>query len=109
MGESVIASGHQEVFCRWLGLDVAASYSGGNTSSLRQLEEIIQKGQSSGVRFIIANLQEGEQQSRALSAHLGAESVVFSNFPDMSPGQQTFFDLVRDNIDNLIQAATNQR
>jgi ABC-type Zn uptake system ZnuABC Zn-binding protein ZnuA len=102
--EKVIISGHQEVFCRWLGLDVVASYSGANATSPRQLLDIIEKGRDSHVRYVIANLQEGGQEGEALAAHLGAKMVTFSNFPNMGKGQESFYDLVRWNLENLIQA-----
>ena len=102
--EKVIVSGHQEVFCKWLGLDVAASYSGASATSPRQLMDIIQKGRVSHVRDVITNLQEGSQQGEALAAHLGAKLVTFSNFPDMGKGQESFYDLVRWNLENLIRA-----
>ena len=102
--EKVIVSGHQELFCRWLGLDVVASYSGANATSPRQLLDIIEKGRDSHVRYVIANLQEGGQEGEALATHLGAKMVTFSNFPNMTKGQESFYDLVRWNLENLIQA-----
>ncbi|MBN1901651.1 zinc ABC transporter substrate-binding protein [Candidatus Sumerlaeota bacterium] len=103
-GARVIASGHQEVFSRWLGLDVIATYSGGQSSSLNQLREILDKGKESGIRFIIANEQEGRQQAEALASHLRAPLVFFSNFPDMTPEQNRFDLLVRSNLDELERA-----
>ncbi len=105
-GEEVVASGHQAVFAKWLGLNVVATYSGASASTPRELEKVIDKGRSSRVRFIIANLQEGNQQSDALAAHLGAKVVVFSNFPNMTPQQDTFAALIRTNINNLLNANT---
>jgi len=107
--EKVIVSGHQEVFCKWLGLDVAASYSGANATSPRQLLDIIEKGRDSNVRYVIANLQEGSQEGEALAKHLGAKMVTFSNFPSMGKGQESFYDLVRWNLENLIRAGKEKQ
>lgn len=104
-GAKVIASGHQEYFCRWLGMDVAASYSGGEATSPNQLKEILEKGKTSGIRLIVANRQEGRQQAEALSTHLGVPFVLFGNFPDMGGKQNSFGDLVRSNLDKLKNAA----
>ena len=108
LGAKVIASGHQAVFCRWLGLNVIASYSGGNASTPKELQEIIEKGKGSGVEYIIANLQEGRQQAEALSARLDAPVVTFSNFPQMSLGQMSFTQLVRDNLENLARGKSQK-
>jgi zinc/manganese transport system substrate-binding protein len=104
----VISSGHQDEFCKWLGLDVVASFSGANASNPRDLQELITKGKSSGVIFVIANRQEGIQQADAYAIHLKAKKVIFSNFPDMSDKENTFSDLIRSNINHLIKAAGNK-
>lgn len=107
-GVRVVASGHQEYFCRWLGMDVAATYSGGESSSPNQLKVILEKGKESGISYIIANQQEGRQQAEALSTHLKAPVVLFSNFPDMSDKQKSFDLLVRYNLFELKNAVKRQ-
>lgn len=104
-GTRVVVSGHQAAFCRWLGLEIAGAYSGGEAASPAQLQELVSRGREAGVRFVIANLQEGRQMGEALAYHLGAKVVVFSNFPDMTASQNTFDALVRANVDNLVAAA----
>jgi len=101
-GKKVIASGHQAEFCRWLGLDVAAAWSGSRAAKPRELQEILEKGRDSGIEIVVANLQEGRQQAEALASHLKARLVVMSNFPDMTPDQDSFASLVRWNVDQLI-------
>ena len=107
-GTKVISSGHQAVFCRWLGLDAVAVYSGANATTPQELQNLINKGHKSGVRYVIANLQEGRQMGEALASHLSAQIVVFSNFPDMSPSQNSYYSLVRSNLDRLIECATKK-
>jgi zinc transport system substrate-binding protein len=101
----VVASGHQAVFCRWLGLDVIAAYSGGEAATPAQLEKLIKQGKDAGVRFVIANLQEGKQAGEALAWQLGARLVTFSNFPSMQPEQDTFDELLEYNLQQLLAAA----
>lgn len=103
-GIKVIASGHQDHFCRWLGLNVLASYSGGQATSPNQLKEILDKGKTSGVQLIVANLQEGRQQAEALSMHLDAPFAIFSNFPNMGSSQNSFESLVRSNLNEFMNA-----
>jgi ABC-type Zn uptake system ZnuABC Zn-binding protein ZnuA len=104
-GAEVVASGHQAVFCRWLGLDVVAVYSGGEAATPAQLEDLIKAGRESGVRYVIGNLQEGRQAAEALAWQLGAPIVTFSNFPSMQPEQDTFDELLEHNVQQLIAGA----
>ncbi|MBN1515682.1 zinc ABC transporter substrate-binding protein [Candidatus Sumerlaeota bacterium] len=107
-GAKVMASGHQEKFCRWLGLEPVAMYSGPDTASPAQIEALLQKGKASGVQFVIANQQEGAQAGEALAHQLNAPLVVFSNFPSMSGGETTFDALVRANVANLLKAVESR-
>lgn len=103
-GARVVASGHQAEFCRWLGLDPVAAYSG-DTATPAQIETLIQEGKTAGVRFVIANQQEGRQVGEALAWQLGAKLAVFSNFPAMNAAESSFDALVRQNLANLVAAA----
>ena len=100
----VAASGHQSRFCQWLGLDPAAVYSGSEVSSPAQIEEMLDKGKSSGVRVVIANQQESAQAGEAIAQRLGVPVVVFSNFPSMKDRENTFDELVRMNVERLLGA-----
>ena len=104
-GALVVASGHQAAFCRWLGLEPVAVFSGGDQTTPAALEELIRQGRDSSVRYVIANLQEGRQMGEALGRHLGAPLVTFSNFPSMNPDQNSFDALVRANVDALLAAS----
>ena len=105
VGKKVLSSAHQAVFARWLGLDVVGTFKGSDSETVRALAGVIERGDRAGVKFVIANLQEGDKQAKALSRRLDARVVVFSNFPDMSEREQTFDDLVRANLDRLLEAA----
>ena len=108
-GTRVVASGHQAEFCKWLGLEVVATYSGGEAASPAELTKLVDGGRSAGVRYVITNLQEGRQMGEALAYHLEAKTVVFSNFPDDTGARNTFDGLVRDNVSNLLKAGMGQK
>jgi len=101
-GAPVVASGHQAEFCRTLGLTVAATYSGGDEETVRALKEMIKAGDESSVRVVVANLQEGTARAEALAERLAAPVVVFSNFPAMTEGEDTFDELARNNVARLV-------
>jgi ABC-type Zn uptake system ZnuABC Zn-binding protein ZnuA len=104
----VAVSEHQAEFCRWLGLEAVASYSDGEATTPAELESLISRGKQAGVRFVIANLQEGRQVGEALAWQLGAKLVTFSNFPSMRDGESSFDALVWRNLNKLITVASVQ-
>lgn len=100
-GLRAIASQHQAAFCRRLGLEVVAELSSPDEARLSQLQECLARGREAGVAIVVANLQEGEGPARAVAEALGAPLVVLSNFPSLQPGEETFPELVRANLERL--------
>ena len=107
-GVRAVTSGRQAAFCRWLGLDVVATYSGGEAASPVQLESLIKLGKKAEVRLVVANLQEGRQIGETIAGQLGARLVVFSNFPSMAENQSSFDALLRDNVAQLVRTVCGQ-
>lgn len=101
-GVKVIASGHQSFFCKWLGLDVTAAYSGSDSVSPSALQSLMDRESNAEVRFVISNLQEGGQMGEAIASRLGVPLVVFSNFPSLSAQERDFYSLIRNNLNNLL-------
>lgn len=101
----VLSASHQAAFARWLGLDVVATFEGGDDMTPQALADAIRRADEAGVSFVVANLQQGDRQARALAGRLGARVVVFSNFPAMSTSEATFDGLLRANLDRLLEAA----
>jgi zinc transport system substrate-binding protein len=101
----VVASVHQEAFCRWLGLRPVAAFTGADTAGVEQVDEAIKKGEAAGVKVVVANLPEGRRVADALGARLQATVVVFGNFPALHQGQASFDDLVEANLKALLEAA----
>jgi len=102
-GMPVLASVHQEAFCKWLGLNVVATFSGADTADVGQVDEAVRKGEQAGVKRIVANLPEGRRVADALAERLGAKVVVFGNFPALNDGQSSFEDLLDANIAALLK------
>lgn len=101
----VIASSHQDAFCRWLGLRPVAVFAGADSAGVGQVDHAVRQGEQAGVKLIIANLPEGRRVADALAERLGARVVVFGNFPALGDGQNSFEDLIQANVDALIEAA----
>ncbi len=105
-GEKVICSEHQEQFCKWLGLDVVATFPRAENMSSSFVQQLIAAAEESNVRIVIANLQEGRKAADSIAQRLGASVVVFSNFPAMDSDQAQFEALVLDNVQSLIKGVS---
>jgi len=102
-GRPVLASGHQAAFCRSLGLNVVATFSAADSALPREIDRAAEAGRKAGVRMVIANLPEGRRLADSLAERVGADVVVFANFPE--PNRKHAFDeLVRSNVTQLISA-----
>lgn len=106
-GVAVVASKRQAEFCQWLGMRVVAAYSGSDVASPAALQALVADAKKAHATYVIANLQEGRQFGEAIAEQINAGVIVFSNFPNMSPGQNTFDALVGDNLGQL-QAAVSK-
>ncbi|HBO43964.1 MAG TPA: hypothetical protein DD670_08540 [Planctomycetaceae bacterium] len=103
-GKPVVASVHQETFCRVLGLDVVATLTGGDGARASALDAAVAAGEQAGVKWIIANRPEGRRMADFVADRLGAVVLVFDNFPDS--GEPAAFDrLVRSNVRTLVEGA----
>jgi len=102
----VLASNHQVDFANWLGLETIATFVGSDMETVTGIDNCIKKAEGQDVRFVIANKQEGTALAKALSERLGAKAVVFSNFPEFGREARGFNNLLRANVDSLIQANT---
>jgi zinc transport system substrate-binding protein len=103
-GTPVLASQHQEAFCRLLGLNVVATFSAADSATASAMEDAVAASEKAGVKWIIANLPEGRRMADVLADRLGATVIVFGNFPE--PDEEQSFDaLVRRNVNHLTAAA----
>jgi zinc transport system substrate-binding protein len=99
----VLSSRHQEGFCRWLGLRVVATFSGGDSASLGQLDSAIEAGRKASVRLVVGNQPEGRGAADLLAERLGANVVMFDNFPATPQDKGTYEAMVRENVNRLVQ------
>ncbi len=104
-GLPVVASRHQEAFCRYLGLNVVATFSGSDQAGIAELDNAIRAGRRGAARLVIANLPEGRKAADTLAEKLNAGVVVFGNFPDRGAGHRIFDDLITANLKALTSAA----
>jgi hypothetical protein len=102
---NVLASHRQDGFAQWLGLETVATFVGSDMETVANVDHCLRKAAGRDVRFVIANRQEGTALARALADRLQAKAVVFSNFPQRTPGAEGFDGLVRGNVRGLIEAA----
>ena len=101
-GAPVLCSMHQEEFCRWLGLSVAAVFPSADTASTGGIDQAVTGADAAGVRLVVANRPEGRRAADALADRLCAAVVVFDNFPEPAAAE-AFDSLVRGNISALTE------
>ncbi len=99
-GAAVVTSRHQAAFCRFLGLNVVATFSGADTASIEEIGAAIRDG--TPARAVVANVPEGRRMADALGQRLGVPVVVFDNFPAETSGETGFDALVRGNVERLV-------
>jgi ABC-type Zn uptake system ZnuABC Zn-binding protein ZnuA len=99
-GASVIASRHQEEFCRWLGLNVTHAISRPEDLMPKEWEGV----QSVPADLVVANLQEGTQAAEAIGRRRNLPVAVFSNFPGAPGYGASFEDLLHANMRRLDEA-----
>ena len=104
-GRPVVASIRQQAFCRWLGLEVAATFRGADVEIPQRLRQAYDDGRAARAKLVIANRPEGRRAADFLAERLGGEVVVLGNFPDLGAGHERFDDLVEANLARLLEAA----
>ena len=101
----VLTSNHQADFVNWLGLETIATFVGNDIETAAGIDHCIRKARGREVRFVIANKQEGTAIAKAMAERLGARAVVFSNFPELRGRASGFDELLRANVQTLLEAA----
>jgi len=97
-GAPVLAGEHQAAFCRFLGLNVVATFAGSDTAGIGNIDSAVRSARKAGAKIIIANLPAGRRLADSLAERLGAKVIVFDNFP----AGDGFDKLVRDNVEKLV-------
>jgi zinc transport system substrate-binding protein len=101
----ILVSSHQAEFARWLGLEPVATFVGSDIETVSNIDHCLQQAASHDVRYVVANLQEGTSLAQALAQRLGAQPVVFGNFPQEVAAGKGFDALLRANVAVLLEAA----
>ncbi|MBN2269193.1 MAG: zinc ABC transporter substrate-binding protein [Sedimentisphaerales bacterium] len=101
----IAASSHQADFLKWLGLETIATFIGSDVETAAGVERCLKEAEGQNVRFVVANKQEGSRLAKAIAERLGAEAVVFSNFPERCDSSSGFDELLRANVKHLLEAA----
>ncbi len=103
-GRGVVASEHQAAFCRWLGLEVATTFTASDTTTAADISRAIAAGEKAAATLIVANRPEGRRVADALADRLNARVAVLDNFP-AEAAASGFDAMVRANVRALVEAA----
>jgi len=104
-GKVVVASRLQAEFCRWTGLEVAATFDEADQASLAGIADAVRLGRARKAKAVVCNAQRGLREGQALAERLGVPVVVLSNFPDADGG---YLKLLRANVEALCATLGNE-
>lgn len=96
-----LVSAHQKEFVNWLGLNSLAVFAGRDEATAANLAGNLSTAGKEEVRYVIANKQEGTSIAGMLARNIGAELIVFSNFPsdsDRNTDLPAFDSLLTGNV-----------
>jgi ABC-type Zn uptake system ZnuABC Zn-binding protein ZnuA len=108
-GRPVVASVHQAAFCRWLGLDVAATLPPADSATPAEVQDVLARARQAHAVAVVANEEEGTQAARSVADALGVPVVVLHNFPALTREEPDFEALVRGNVARLAHASKGER
>ncbi|MDI6811600.1 MAG: metal ABC transporter substrate-binding protein [archaeon] len=100
----VICMKWQEVFVKWLGFDIVATYGPPESLSLDDVNKLIKTGREENVTLVIDNLQSGTDFGKELASELGATQVILTNFPGAIPGTETYTKMIEYNARQIFDA-----
>ncbi len=103
----VICMQWQKSFVEWLGFNVVATYGPPERLSMKDVNEIIQKGDTAVL--VIDNLQSGTKLGSQVASEIGARHVVLTNFPGAVPGTESFSEMIEYNATQLFNAVKAYR
>lgn len=105
-GRTVVVSAHQADFCRFLGLEVAGTFSSSDATGVGEIGSLLAATVEAGrpVDLVVANRPEGAKLAEKLAERLGAPVVVLANFPDEGTGYAEWAAMVRGNLAALESA-----
>ncbi len=121
--QPVLASIHQAAFARWLGLNVAGTFTSSELATISSIENSLRQARTSKVKYIIANTPTSVKVARTLAEKTTAQMVIFSNFPipatttphptdnnnNNTQARHIFDTLLQNNVDTLIRAYSHSQ
>jgi len=108
-GTRALASVRQAGFLRWAGMEVVATLPNSPEElSVFQLKRLVDSARQGRVSLVVGNLQGGNP---AVAGGIAEQSdvpfCILSNFPGTNERNTTYFSLLKDNIDLLVETLTN--
>lgn len=102
----VICSIRQKEFVEYLGLKIVSVIPVEEEMTIRKMKNIIDEGKRNKVKIVIENLQSYGDTGKKIAQEIGAEYIVFSNFPE-KVSDYGIEDLIRENLKKLLRVLKN--
>ncbi|MCD6593357.1 zinc ABC transporter substrate-binding protein [Candidatus Bathyarchaeota archaeon] len=106
-GKPVVCMLFQKNFISFLGFKIVAVYGPPEKVSARQYESIIKNATKFNAVLVIDNLQSGTEMGKKVASEVGAVEVALTNFPQVMPELNNMTQVMRWNIQRIIEALKN--
>lgn len=103
---AVFCSEQQAPLVRWMGFEVARTYSRAEEFTPAELRRLNATARERKIMLVIDNLQSGPAAGRQLAADIGAAHVTLSSFPGGFPGTDTWSACLEDSVDRVVRGLT---
>ncbi|MBU7013795.1 MAG: zinc ABC transporter substrate-binding protein [Theionarchaea archaeon] len=101
---AVLCMEWQQFIVKWMGFSVAGTYPPPETVSVKDIDQLIETGETADVVLVIDNLQSGTDIGSRIAAEIGAYHVILTNFPRAVPETDTIADMIEYNAHQLLTA-----
>ncbi len=100
----------QQGLLRWLGFKVVATFSNSpDDLSVRKLAALLDTARTREIAFVAGNLQSGgETVARTVAGQAGLPVTILSNFPGSEEHNNTYHDLLLDNVSRLARTVHSE-
>ena len=107
VGKPVVCMLFQKGFVSSLGFRIVAVYGPPEKVSAKQYEAVIKNGTEHHAILVIDNVQSGTDLGRKIASEIGAVEVALTNFPQTAPKLNNMTQVMRWNVQRIIDALKN--
>ena len=106
-GKPVVCMLFQKGFVNSLGFKIVAVFGPPEKVSAKQYEAVIKNATDQHAILVVDNIQSGTDLGRKIASQIGAVEVALTNFPLTAPNLNNMTQVMRWNVQKIIDALKN--